>query len=146
MTVGAEFNAVGIFVVASVAVHSRNPLLTIAFQEKITDQRHAAVERQPEQAFQQAGAAFEPLVNGVRFGFLGGDHCADIFEEIDAALFTFPAGALVVAAGRTFVAQCGVALGAEARHIARVGAAFGAFVGGCRFLRDGGWHRGPGNF
>jgi len=144
--VGAEFNAVGIFVVASVAVHSRNPLLTIAFQEKITDQRHAAVEGQPEQAFQQAGAAFEALVNGVRFGFFGGDHCADVFEEIDAAFFTFPAGALVVVAGRTFVTQCSVALGTEARHITRAGAAFGAFVGGCRFLCDGGWDRGPGNF
>jgi hypothetical protein len=142
MTVGAEFNAVGIFVVASVAVHSRNPLLTIAFQEKITDQRHAAVEGQPEQAFQQAGAAFEALVNGVRFGFFGGDHCADVFEEIDAAFFTFPAGALVVVAGRTFVTQCSVALGTEARHITRAGAAFGAFVGGCRFLCDGGWDRG----
>ena len=143
---GAECDAVGILVVASVAVHSRNPLLTIAFQEKITDQRHTAVKGQPEQAFQQAGAAFEPLVNGVRFGFLGGDHCADIFEEIDAAFFAFAARALVVVAGRTFVAQRGVALGTEARDIARVGAAFGAFVGGCRFLCDGGWHRGPGNF
>jgi len=85
-------------------------------------------------------------VNGVRLGFFGGDHCADIFEKIDAALFAFATGALVVVAGRTFVAQCRVALGTEARDIARVGAAFGAFVGGCRFLCDGGWHRGPGNF
>src|SRR6202789_1466905 len=99
----------GIFVVASVAVHSRNPLLTIAFQEKITDQRHAAVERQPEQAFQQAGTAFEPLVNGVRFGFFGGDHCADIFEEIDAAFFAFAAGALVVVAGGALLAPRGLA-------------------------------------
>src|SRR6202789_1141899 len=106
---GCRMQRVGIFVVASVAVLSRNPLLTIAFQEKITDQRHAAVERQPEQALQQAGAAFEPLVNGIRFGFLGGDHCADVFEEIDAALFTFPAGALVVVAGGALLAPRGLA-------------------------------------
>jgi hypothetical protein len=37
VTVSAEFNAVGIFVAAGGAVHSRDPLLAIAFQEKITD-------------------------------------------------------------------------------------------------------------
>ena len=145
VTVGAKFNAVGIFAVAGGAEHSRDPLWAIAFQEKITDQRHTTVEGQPQQAFQQAGAAFEALVNRVRLGFFGGDHCADIFEEINAAFFTFPAGALVVVAGRTFVTQCGVALGTEAGDVARVGAAFGAFISGHRFLSSG-RNRGPGNF
>jgi hypothetical protein len=145
VTVSAEFDAVGIFVAAGVAVHSRNLLLAVTLQEKITDERHATVERQPQQAFQQAGAAFEALVNGVRFSFLGGDHCANIFKEIDAAFFTFAAGALVVAAGWTFVAQCCMALGTEAGDVARVGTAFWTFISGGRFLGSG-WNRGPRNF
>ena len=84
-------------------------------------------------------------MNRVRFGFFGGDHRADIFEKIDAALFTFASSALVVVAGRTFVTQCGVALLTEAGDVARVGAAFGAFISGHRFLSSG-RNRGPGNF
>jgi hypothetical protein len=95
----------------------------------------AAIERQPQNAFQQIAAAFDAIVNQVGFGLFGGDYRADIFQEIDAAFFTFAADALGVVAGRAFEAQGGVAFRAEAGHIARVGSAFWAFVGCGRGLR-----------
>ncbi len=47
-----------------------------------------------ENIFQEIGTLFETFVRGVGFGFFCGDDGADIFEEIDAALFAFAAGAL----------------------------------------------------
>jgi hypothetical protein len=57
---------------------------------------------------------------------LGGQDCADVFQEIDTALLAGPSFRLFVAAGRTLEAQRGVTAGAESRDIANLCAALRA--------------------
>jgi hypothetical protein len=116
----------------------------IAFKEEIADQGDAAVDRQQQQGPQEARAALQAVVDDVGFRFFGGNHRADVFDEINAAFFAFAAGALAIAAGRALKAQGGVAARAESSYVARVRAAFGAFVCGGGLLLGRG-RRGPGN-
>jgi hypothetical protein len=116
----------------------------IALEEEIADQGDAAVDRQQQQGPQEARAALQAVVDGVGFRFFGGDDRADVFDEINAAFFAFTAGALAIATGRALKAQGGVATRAKSSYVARVRAAFGAFVCGGGFLFGRG-RRGPGN-
>jgi len=63
------------------------------------------------------------IVDRIGFGLLRHDHRGDVLDEIDPAFFAIAAGALLVAACRTFVAHRVVAALAETRNFAHRGAA-----------------------
>jgi len=109
-------------------------LFAIALEEIIANDRVAQRKRHPQNVFHQRGALLEALVDRIGFRLLLCDHCADILQKIDAALFTLAARALLVVARGAFVTHRVVATLAEARHFAHIGAALRAFH---RFLRRG---------
>src|ERR1700746_2925553 len=102
-------------------------LLAVALEEIIANDRVPQRKRQPQNIFHQCGALLEAFVERICLRLLLCDHRADILQKIDAALFAFAAGALLVVARGALVAHCVVATLAEARHFAHVGAALRAF-------------------
>jgi hypothetical protein len=69
---------------------------------------------------------FQPFVELISLGFLGGHNCANVLQKIDAAFLAGSAPALFVAAGRALKSQSGMAASAEPSYVAHFGAAFRA--------------------
>jgi hypothetical protein len=107
----------------------------IARLKKLLEERKTAGERDCEDIFQECAAPFQPLLDRIFFRFLGGDHRADIFHEVDSAFFALYPGALFIAASRALKTHRHVAMLAEARDFAYGRATFWAgncCLGNCR--------------
>jgi hypothetical protein len=73
--------------------------------------------------FDNAGAAFDSVVNLVRLDLLRSHNRSNILRKIDATLFASAAPALFVFASWTFEPQGGMATRTKSRNLARVDAA-----------------------
>ena len=84
----------------------------------MTQQRDPTSQRHPQDILQERRALFQTIMNGVSLNAFFRDHCGDVLQEIDSAIFANTALALFVAAGRALITQGCVTAPAEPRDVA----------------------------
>ena len=84
----------------------------------MTQQRDATSQGQPQDILHECRAPFQTIIKDVRLSVFFRDHCGDVLQEIDSAIFTNASLPLFVATGRALITQGCVTAPAEPRDVA----------------------------
>jgi len=84
----------------------------------MTQQREPTSQRHPQDILQERRALFQTIINDVSLSVFFRDHCGDVFQEIDSAIFANASLPLFVVTGRALITQGCVTAPAEPRDVA----------------------------